>query len=405
MGDMGAGESTWHSVRFSKQCLKKELDIKQKNNLAQRNNRERRKQKFDFLECEVVRLSTAVAQQERQKVELLAQIQVLQTRHSLEKPSQSRLLPQLQEAQLDFAPAHSWANFDPEGNGAIVLSEVFEMPRRLTREQARQLSLHDVRSIQGEYLLRAGQLLAQNPKDDPQSPACQLLKDVMSERRGLATYISCWLPSFNFRLHDVLAPCFNPHSTPPIDHARLLRVMALSWEQKVALFRECDLYAKKMEAMFQQRSQIVASLKEVPRTVVDQKVLLRDIAAFSSTVAKLVSNSDQAHLNNCYFWGQVLYMPHRLTEHQEARALLECHPHYSPDIYRMREALREELHGAAENCHVPNPVAPVRILEDEPHQDMVEKLVTEFARIDYRSIKGAQLSKALLKRPPPQVQV
>lgn len=80
------------------------------------------------------------------------------------------------QAQLDFAPAHSWANFDPEGNGAIVLSEVFEMPRRLTREQARQLSLHDVRSIQGEYLLRAGQLLAQNPKDDPQSPACQLLK-------------------------------------------------------------------------------------------------------------------------------------------------------------------------------------------------------------------------------------
>lgn len=63
-------------------------------------SRERRKQKFDFLECEVVRLSTAVAQQERQKVELLAQIQVLQTRHSLEKPSQSRLLPQLQEVSF-----------------------------------------------------------------------------------------------------------------------------------------------------------------------------------------------------------------------------------------------------------------------------------------------------------------
>jgi len=125
---------------------------------------------------------------------------------------------------------------------------------------------------------------------------------------------------------DLVKACCVAYSWFPISQdlkgdAWLQRVMALSWEQKVALFRECDLYAKKMEAMFQQRSQIVASLKvcswignvtcfsgsvgfcqplftgqmvqEVPRTVVDQKVLLRDIAAFSSTVAKLVSNSDQ----------------------------------------------------------------------------------------------------------------
>jgi hypothetical protein len=80
------------------------------------------------------------------------------------------------QAQQDFAPAVSWANFDPEGNGAIVLSELFDTPRRLTREQAGKLSLQDVRSIQGEYMLRAGELLAQNPEDKTDSPACQLLK-------------------------------------------------------------------------------------------------------------------------------------------------------------------------------------------------------------------------------------
>lgn len=51
---------------------------------------------------------------------------------------------------------------------------------------------------------------------------CSPAQDLMAERRGLAGYISCWLPSFNFRLHDVLAPCLNPASTAPIDHKRVL---------------------------------------------------------------------------------------------------------------------------------------------------------------------------------------
>ena len=42
------------------------------------------------------------------------------------------------------------------------------------------------------------------------------------------------------------------------------RVLKLSWDQKVALFRECQLYARKMEAMFAQRRELVASLKVRP---------------------------------------------------------------------------------------------------------------------------------------------
>jgi hypothetical protein len=151
-------------------------------------------------------------------------------------------------------------------------------------------------------------------------------------------------------------------------------------------------------------------VQDVPQSSLDQRALLQDLAAFSTTVRKLLDNSDEAHLNNCYFWGQILNMPHKLTESQEARALLECHPHYSPDICRLFGELNRDLQldtgGAAAGMYCTPSITHVtnfETSEDEPYMEMVEKLVTEFARIDYRSIKGAQMSKALLKRPLPAV--
>ncbi len=67
--------------------------------------REKRKQKYNWLESEVARLSEALAQQERRKAELLAEIQDLQARHAVQAPHNTTLLPQLQEVGL-LLPVH-----------------------------------------------------------------------------------------------------------------------------------------------------------------------------------------------------------------------------------------------------------------------------------------------------------
>ena len=119
----------------ARQRLKRELEIKKKNNLAQRNtrcvsagrpcrlraltvapnlttqllscSRERRKQRYESLERKVGLLHGAVTKQEKLKEELLAQIQNLQARHNLENPDQSKLLPQLPEVSPLSKPSVS----------------------------------------------------------------------------------------------------------------------------------------------------------------------------------------------------------------------------------------------------------------------------------------------------------
>ena len=44
-------------------------------------------------------------------------------------------------------PAVSWANFNPEGRGGIILRAIYPQPRRLTREQAVAMPLEDLRGL------------------------------------------------------------------------------------------------------------------------------------------------------------------------------------------------------------------------------------------------------------------
>ena len=65
-------------------------------------------------------------------------------------------------------PAVSWANFDPEGQGGIILRAIYPQPRRLTRQQAVAMPLEDLRSIILEYVTRGGQLLYRHGEQELQ---------------------------------------------------------------------------------------------------------------------------------------------------------------------------------------------------------------------------------------------
>jgi hypothetical protein len=62
-------------------------------------------------------------------------------------------------------PAVSWANFNPEGKGGIILKTIYEQPRRLTREQAKAFSLEDLQFILVEFVAKSGQLLVEHSKE------------------------------------------------------------------------------------------------------------------------------------------------------------------------------------------------------------------------------------------------
>jgi hypothetical protein len=65
-------------------------------------------------------------------------------------------------------PAVSWANFNPEGKGGIILKTIYEQPRKLTRDQAVAMPLEDMQLIMLEFVARSGQLLVDHSEQDLQ---------------------------------------------------------------------------------------------------------------------------------------------------------------------------------------------------------------------------------------------
>jgi len=115
------------------------------------------------------------------------------------------------QVEPPFMPAVSWANFNPGGKGGIILKTIYEQPRRLTREQANDLSLEDIQLILVESIAKSGQLLVEHSEevlqDSSTPPGARLKVGIVASLDW--RYIQAFFDSGNpVSLHQIFVDLF-----------------------------------------------------------------------------------------------------------------------------------------------------------------------------------------------------